>query len=213
MLICRKCGQPYVEGFVESTRVHPKSPETKHATRQVFWLGEVSTYVEDEDDAAPKALESGGDIWEINPQSGQINPVEGPMVRMRLVELRDDGEGGGRQLRKCPACGGTAGTDAEVVTGFHPGGFALSAVLADSLYQRLPARQASRGLPGGGRRLLAFSDNRQDAAFFAPYLQRTSQDILLRWAMMQAFDEGGGRQTLKSLTDNVHPVAGHQFCG
>src|SRR5207244_575815 len=99
---------------------------------------------------------------------------------------------------------GTAGTDAEVVTGFHPGDSALSAVVADALYQRLPARQASHGLPGHGRRLLAFSDNRQDAAFFAPYLQRTSQDILLRWAIMRAFEEGGGKQTLGSLTDNVH---------
>ncbi|MCI0626214.1 MAG: DEAD/DEAH box helicase [Acidobacteria bacterium] len=205
MLVCRKCGQPYVEGFVESTRVHPKSPLTKHALRQVFWLGEVSTPVEDEDDAAaPEASASSGDVWEINSESGEINPAAAPKVRLRLVKLHDDGEGSGRLLRKCPACGGTAGTDAEVVTGFHPGSFALSAVVGDALYQRLPARQANQELAGKGRRLLAFSDNRQDAAFFAPYLQRTSQDILLRWAMMRAFDEAAGSQTLASLTDNVH---------
>jgi len=205
MLICRKCGQPFIEGFVEGSWVHPKSLLTGHPQRQVFWLGEVSTHVEDEDDAvSPQNAEPKGDVWVVNLQTGEISPDEGPMVKLCLVELKDDGEGSGRLLRKCPACGGTAGTDAEIVTGFHPGSFALSAVVGDALYQRLPAKQGNQELPGKGRRLLAFSDNRQDAGFFAPYLQRTSQDILLRWAMMRAFDEAGGKQTLTSLTDNVH---------
>lgn len=76
----------------------------------------------------------------------------------------------------------TAGTDAEVVTGFHPGDFMFSTVVSDALYQRLPERPTKAVSSGGGRRLLVFSDNRQDAGQFAHSLQRTSEEILLRWA-------------------------------
>ena len=155
---------------------------------------------------APKERQTSDDVWQVNPQTGEINPATGPTVPLRLVTLAADDDGGGRYLRKCPACGGTAGMDAEVVTGFHPGNFALSAVVTDALYQRLPEKPGAWQTPGRGRRLLAFSDNRQDAAFFAPYLQRTNQDILLRWAVMRAFDENPGGQRLNRLTSNVHDL-------
>jgi ATP-dependent helicase YprA (DUF1998 family) len=205
LLICRKCGQPYVEGFLEGERLQPRPIGTKPvARRQVFWLGDRGPEVEDEDDDTANSSEPGNTIWEMNPATGEIKSLFGPRVKLRLVELRDDAEENRRYVRKCPACGGTAGTDAEVVTGFHPGDFALSAVIADALYQRLPSDVAGEPTPGNGRRLLAFSDSRQDAAFFAPYLQRTSQDILLRWAIMRVFQSCPGTQTLASLTDNVH---------
>jgi len=205
LLICRKCGQPYVEGFLEGERLHPRPTGTKPVThRHVFWLGDKGPEVEDEDDDTADSLRTGSTIWEMNPATGEINSIFGPRVKLRVVELRQDAEENRRYVRNCPACGGTAGTDAEVVTGFHPGDFALSAVIADALYQRLPSDVLEEPTPGNGRRLLAFSDNRQDAAFFAPYLQRTSQDILLRWAIMRVFRSCPGTQTLASLTDNVH---------
>src|SRR5215213_7752899 len=92
-----------------------------------------------------------------------------------------------------------------MVTGFHPGNFALSAVVTDSLYQQLPEDVNAWNRPGRGRRLLAFSDNRQDAAFFAPYLQRTNQDIVLRWAIMKELEESPS-QSLNTLTSNVYDL-------
>jgi ATP-dependent helicase YprA (DUF1998 family) len=204
LLICRKCGQPYIEGFVEGEHILPKPSGLKsHYKRQVFWLGDCAQPVEDEEDDLSSNRQDSEELWEVNPETGEINPNSGPRVKLRLVPLRDE-EGMRRLVSKCPACGGTAGTDAEVVTGFHPGDFALSAVIADALYQRLPEQGGDRPTPGHGRRLLSFSDNRQDAAFFAPYLQRTTQDILLRWAIMRVFKDPSGDQTLSSLTDNVH---------
>ena len=209
LLVCRKCGQPYVEGFQDGIELLPSRRKAPHAERRIFWLGEPSSSFDDEDDDTGEASATPDDIWQINPQTGEINPATGPTVALRLVTLAvedDGGGGGGRYLRKCPACGGTAGTDAEVVTGFHPGNFALSAIVTDALYQRLPEKTTAWMTPGQGRRLLAFSDNRQDAAFFAPYLQRTNQDILLRWAIMRAFDDNPGGQRLNRLTSNVHDL-------
>jgi len=201
LLVCRKCGQPFVEGFQLGSELLTRNRKGK---RQILWLGERVANVDDEGDERTEEAQDPGDVWQVNPRTGEINPTDGPTVAMRLVSLAADEEAGGRYLRKCPACGGTAGTDAEIVTGFHPGNFALSAVVTDSLYQTLREKAGEWQTPGRGRRLLAFSDNRQDAAFFAPYLQRTNQEILLRWAVMRALAENEGGQRLNRLTSNVH---------
>jgi ATP-dependent helicase YprA (DUF1998 family) len=206
LLVCRKCGQPYVEAFQEGTELLSTRAKAPRAERRIFWLGEPTAHFNDEDDDGAEEMANPDDVWQVNPLTGEIKPTTEQTVPVRLVKLTPDEDGDGRYLRKCPACGGTAGTDAEVVTGFHPGHFALSAVVTDALYQRLPEKPAAWQTPGRGRRLLAFSDNRQDAAFFAPYLQRTNQDILLRWAVMRAFDENPGAQRLNRLTSNVHDL-------
>ena len=43
----------------------------------------------------------------------------------------------------------------------------------------------------GGRKLLVFSDNRQDAAFFAPFFERTSREQALRAAILRTVETGG----------------------
>ncbi len=204
LLVCRKCGQPYVEGHVVGDKLHSRKPDTGQSTRQVFLLvGTDAGTVEDEDDDEREASANQADVWQLDPRTGQIDPQTGPAVALPLVPLTQDDDDGRRYLRKCVCCGGTAGTDAEVVTGFHPGDFMLSAVVSDALYQRLPARPTTSSTPGEGRRLLVFSDNRQDAGQFAHSLQRTSEEILLRWAIMKVFGDGAGRQTIGTLRDGV----------
>ena len=51
------------------------------------------------------------------------------------------------------------------------------------------APTASASAPGAGRQLLVFSDNRQAAAFFAPYLTRTYGQILRRRLILQTVEE------------------------
>jgi ATP-dependent helicase YprA (DUF1998 family) len=205
LLVCRKCGQPYIEGFVAGETLLSHKPETGRSERQVFLLGDCIENVEDEDDGLEADTQAAEPPWEINPDHGKISPAEGPKIRLARVPIKPDTDGK-RYVRKCLRCGGTAGTDAEVVTGFHPGDFMLSAVVTDTLYQKLIPRPTREPSPGEGRRLLAFSDNRQDAGQFAHSLQRTSQEILLRWAIMRVFRDGSGKQTLISLRDNVSSI-------
>jgi hypothetical protein len=202
LLVCRKCGQPYVEGFVAGDTLLSRRPETGRAERQVFLLGEQIENVEDEEDGTESDAPAAEAPWEINPDTGKTHPSSGPVVRLARVPIEPDSDGN-RYVRKCLCCGGTAGTDAEVVTGFHPGDFMLSAVVTDTLYQKLLPRKTKEPSPGEGRRLLAFSDNRQDAGQFAHSLQRTSEEIFLRWAVMSVFRDGEGKQTVTSLRDNI----------
>ena len=207
LLVCRKCGQPYVEVFQDAGCLYPSRDLVPDATREIFRLGEQTPEVEDEDDQEEETPGQAPDLWSLNPATGQMDPPTGG-VTLRHEELKADKDTGRRALPKCRACGGRAGNDSEIITGFHPGDFALSAVATDALYQHMLERPHSWDLPGKGRRLLVFSDNRQDAAFFAPYLQRTNQDLLLRWGVMRAFGEDSGAMSLNVLADETQAKLG-----
>ena len=95
----------------------------------------------------------------------------------------------GQPLRRCPACSGR--TRAEIVLRFFTGHDAPVSVVATSLYQSLPPEEPPDGQVigiGEGRKLLTFSDSRQDAAFFAPYLHRTYARAVQRRLIWDALD-------------------------
>jgi hypothetical protein len=76
-----------------------------------------------------------------------------------------------------------------VVFRFLTGQDAPVAVLATALYQQIPPDKSDgsphAGVSGEGRKFLSFADSRQDAAFFAPYLQRTYDRIMRRRLIVQ----------------------------
>ena len=86
----------------------------------------------------------------------------------------------GEPLRRCLDCGGRS--TKPIVLRFLTSQDAPVAVFATALYQALPASTAPgvSARVGGGRRLLSFSDSRQAAAFFAPYLCRTYLQAIQR---------------------------------
>src|SRR5690606_24788708 len=78
------------------------------------------------------------------------------------------------KVTHCQSCGSRDRN--EIITPFHPGDQALSATICEVLYAHLPTSKEVHSRtkkPGRGRNLLVFSDNRQDAAFFAPNFQRS----------------------------------------
>lgn len=81
-------------------------------------------------------------------------------------------------LRKCMQCGGVG---PRIIRRFESGNDASVGVLTTALYQELPAAQDdSVFLPGAGRKALVFSDSRQQAAFFAPYLEDSYERLIQR---------------------------------
>lgn len=76
----------------------------------------------------------------------------------------------GEEIAGCLVCGARG---AGTVRVFETGSDASGAVITTALYQNVPIADDAHGAlsPGEGRKLLAFSDSRQSAAYFAPYLE------------------------------------------
>ncbi|MDW8403000.1 DEAD/DEAH box helicase [Chloroflexus sp.] len=109
--------------------------------------------------------------------------------------------------KACPKC--STRNSGSLIYRFLTGQDAPVSVLATTLYQQLPpAREPYiQAFPGGGRKLLIFSDSRQDAAFFAPYLERTYSQVLQRRLILETLiDDPDGRQGALRLQDVVNPL-------
>ena len=95
------------------------------------------------------------------------------------------------ELKRCVRC--KRHSPNGVALRFMSGSEAPVAVIATSLYQELPpAPTPPRRASAEGRKLLMFSDSRQDAAFFAPYLGRTygrAVERRLLWDVLAGDDE------------------------
>lgn len=63
---------------------------------------------------------------------------------------------------------------------------ALTSVISVAMYEGLPIEPEKEAVLGEGRKLLTFSDSRQDAAYFAPYLQDTYMELLKRRSIVDS---------------------------
>ncbi|MBU8833321.1 DEAD/DEAH box helicase [Mycolicibacterium goodii] len=103
--------------------------------------------------------------------SSELRPVR---------KLRQRGE----EIAGCLVCGARG---AGTVRMFETGPDATGAVITTALYQKIPPANDSHGAttPGEGRKLLAFSDSRQAAAYFAPYLEESYSRLQRRRLISQ----------------------------
>jgi hypothetical protein len=106
-------------------------------------------------------------------------------------------------VSNCPSCG-------EESASFQPfgSGPALTlAILAETLLSEMPKLPATHNpfLPARGRRLLAFSDSRQEAARLGPRLTRQHETQLVRAAITQGLSEqlAADPETLEFLRDEI----------
>ncbi len=199
LLVCRSCGQPYIEGYDDQVRILPSPPRNGSSKRIVLRLGKSGTAATDDvtDDVAEVDLEY------LNPVDGEImdGPADG-VIELQVASTEEDDRDRKPYVKKCVACGAGAGNYAEPISHIHPGDEAVSAMSAQALLEALPPREHSDG-PMGGRALLAFSDNRQDAAFFAPFFERTSRLEAMRGAILDSIRDEGEPMGIRDLSDSV----------
>jgi len=119
-----------------------------------------------------------------------------PYVRLQHVDLGDK-----PLLNRCVSC--SSSSAGGVVYRFITGQDAPVSVLASALYQHLPLSkdQHARAYPGQGRKLLNFTDSRQNAAFFAPYLEHAHERNLRRRLIVNAIQPGPSQQGYLRLDD------------
>jgi hypothetical protein len=180
--VCRECGQHYFVGpkdfsggrLSEATR-DPADPEFGATFFRPLDKGETSEADDDEadDDLPPQVFQlcvRCGEMARDQPRCGHPN-----LIRVLREKPPKDPDRADQQAR-CSACGYTAaGRDPvrEVVYGSD----GPNAVVATALYQKLPPAR---------RKVLAFADGRQEAAYFAWYLGRSYEDLFNRHLVLQA---------------------------
>ncbi len=205
---CQKCGGTYFAGTIKNDGGRRYFTPKTSLTESLLWLsidlsdGTLTEGpLEDEDDvvldndtvaaAQSECITLCGKCGLLDPNgaSSCTNPAcdNGAMTRVLRVNHA------GAVVKKCLQCGAQG---ERTIRRFESGNDASVSVLTTSLYQAMPAAsiddQGDR--PGGGRKLLVFSDSRQQAAYFAPYLERTygrlTQRRLLFGAVGRTYFEG-----------------------
>jgi len=209
---CYRCGMGYLTGQIEKIG-SPIHFSSNTATNQEFGSESCSfTFTQhlvalDEDEAVSDgtSLDEAPDInedpWTLCLNCGAIeqgsdvstgckcNSSAPKVVLNRLPDKLIEGQTPFITIKQCVSCGSR--NKHGIVLPFLTGQDAPVSVLATSLYQNLPPAddEEMQFLPGQGRKLLVFSDSRQDAAFFAPYLERTYVQILRRRLIFQTIEE------------------------
>jgi len=192
--VCRRCGAQYLVGEVLDASPHILLPPGISVDQpRHFLVGQETVDIaDDEDDAAVDEEESASkfDPHVICTGCGWLDTKTpgcgcgAPVVRLEEVKpTRPD-----QPVRQCAACGGRT-SGGSLIQRFLTGSDAPVAVAATSLYQELPPVTRTRGTVGDGRKLLSFADSRMDAAFFAPYLERTYNRAVQRRLLWQVMSD------------------------
>ena len=182
---CRKCGAGYLLGRIEESGGINYLQTASGLNSQLRYLlidskEEVSEKSEDEDEGA--VTKDDDVVTELDQRQlctacGSLTEGMIPGCDCGAEFARDvvvaHPKAGVAELRKCISC--TGRSTAPIIMRFQTGQDAPVAVIATALYQALPesSNPEEQLKPGEGRKLLSFADSRQDAAFFAPYLERT----------------------------------------
>ncbi|AXS40980.1 DEAD/DEAH box helicase [Breoghania sp. L-A4] len=186
LFVCRNCGEPYIEAWEGPIELNPTPGSGR---RHLLRLIPGGMAAEEESDTPG---DGPGQIVHIDPLTGRpMEPDEVGSVVLEDIPLREDPDDGTRYLPRCAACNHRSNRHLEPVTTVRPGDEAIAAVVAQTLLEALPKKETGQTPPMGGRNLLVFSDNRQDAAFFAPFFERTSREQAIRSAVLRAVGASG----------------------
>ena len=204
--VCRNCGEPYIECFDDGEILHAfASPSRRHPGNRTFLrltgIGKAALETEDEEEDSDSSIES----VTFDPKTGKIlddNDELGLELELASMQWAEDSPR--KLMKKCLCCGETGGIAPEPVTRIHPGDDMMATFISSLLLELMPPPEPPRiNTPLKGRNLLAFSDNRQDAAFFAPYLERISRVEAVRGAMLDALQTAPEAINLYDLRDQV----------
>lgn len=210
---CKRCGALYLAGSVRQKGDGLVfGPQQLSSDRRLWLLLGDNPVVADEDDETleetSRTLDSsdavlcagcGGLHAAQATACTQSSCRESHLLPVRKLDTSQD------TIQGCLACGARG---AATVRRFESGGDAAVSVLATALYQALPpaadVEQADR--PGEGRKLLMFSDSRQAAAFFAPYLETSYENIQHRRLILEGLERAASDDEPAHVGDLAYHV-------
>ncbi len=175
---CTDCGRIAIIGINDKKTGKLKLPENSLDPSAEYFLLED----EEDGDLTDDETETPPDEYIICAKCGTIRHTGDRNVcecmdkfGVKVTKAQKSKESG---MVRCPAC------SYGELRRFYLGSEAATAVLATALYENMPSEKT--------RQFLCFSDSRGDAAFFAPYMERTYRDFLRRrgiWFVAQQHRE------------------------
>lgn len=182
--LCRECGQHYYVGRVVGGRLSEAVRDPSHTAFGVEFF-----------------LPSNRGDQLLCRQCGRIGVLRAPPMcdcgAMVQVKTCPSHRKRADQLAKCESCGygrGGVGDPVQEVVHGHDG---PNTVIATTLHELLSAES---------RKILAFADSRQEAAFFAWYLEDTYDKIRdrnLMWRVVERIGAGAEALSLSDLADGM----------
>lgn len=187
LLLCRSCGQHYsqviaeaeeavdLEGQLAGVRItHPPDMfEQPHENQTLYYFTDhLHTQEEDEEVAAHVLL--------LCPTCGALHPGETARCLNPLCQSEEaliPVWAWENELRKCAACGGRNWGNTRLITHTRSAEVADVTILAQSMLSTMPEPSL--------RKLLIFTDNRQDAAFQAGWMEERSKRFRMRHLLYQ----------------------------
>jgi len=214
---CKRCGGVYLVGSYKQVEGQRFFRPQQDPAEPIIWLS-----LQPNDGEAMNEDESvfGDDVADSNAQKAYLCVSCGLMHSAKTASCGNKECSTGRvleveQLRSnepnsCVQCGVKS---RSIVRRFESGNDASVSVVSTALYQALPASpdMESQDFPGGGRKLLAFSDSRQQAAFFAPYFESSYDRLLQRSLVLQGIQKmasvGDATPVVTDISDQMALIA------
>ncbi|GAA3121415.1 DEAD/DEAH box helicase [Streptosporangium carneum] len=213
---CKRCGVVHLMGaVVHSAGGYVFTPRiTRDNPRAWLLLDDTPEVVDEDETTLSDVAPTEGQAAYLCPRCGALHSSW-----LSFCGRNGCGESALRPVRKlntkaasptgCVSCGGRG---SGVIRQFDSGRDATAAVLATALYQQIPPApdRATADHPGEGRKLLTFSDSRQQAAFFAPYLETSYSGLQHRRLIMEGLHEAvesGDQVSVASLIFYVTKAA------
>lgn len=203
---CSNCSALFITAENVNGQLVQRSKYTNDSLPDVYLLSEEE-FEEDNDD---ENEEDGESIFYVCSCCGEIKHTitqlecghgAGYAAKLRRVKKKNE------ELHKCPCCH-TIDTHRSIIRPYYLGSEAATSVISTALYNEIPGKQVIKGTTAAKKGLfgkiksktneeekelvkqfIAFSDNRQAAAFFASYLQYTHNATIVKRIFTEIINE------------------------
>jgi ATP-dependent helicase YprA (DUF1998 family) len=220
---CSQCGQGYVftqrqdSGELESL---PRSIQALKDNTKIYTLtsGNLDSVTEeeemgeDEEEQESKTLKTfkfelqkHGWIGKLSDEAFTNKVTPENKFNLAWHRKKNDGDEGGCYLNRCAACGAGTGRTTLAIHRFVTYTDGPLEAMLDSLFELLPETEKT-DKNSSTRKILTFSDSRQDAAFFASDYQRTHTEMLYRQMLWQAFHQVKNAEGITSVNQVINQL-------